>query len=63
MLLFLGWEDPLEEGMGTHSITLVRIIPWTEESDEPQARESQRARHDLLTFYTHAITEADRSKL
>ena len=49
MLLFLGWEDPLEEGMGTHSITLVRIIPWTEESDEPQARESQRAQHDLLT--------------
>ena len=49
MLLFLGWEDPLEEGMGTHSITFVRIIPWTEESDEPQARESQRAQHDLLT--------------
>ena len=27
----LGWEDPLEEGMATHSSTLVQRIPWTEE--------------------------------
>ena len=27
----LGWEDPLEEGMATHSSILIRIIPWTEE--------------------------------
>ena len=27
----LGWEDPLEEGMVTHSSTLAWRIPWTEE--------------------------------
>ena len=25
----LGWEDPLEKGMATHSSILVRRIPWT----------------------------------
>ena len=28
---FLGWEDPLEKEMATHSSTLVWKIPWTEE--------------------------------
>ena len=27
----LGWEDPLEEGMVTHSSFLAGRIPWTEE--------------------------------
>ena len=27
----LGWEDPLEKEMATHSNTLARKIPWTEE--------------------------------
>ena len=27
----LGWEDPLEKEMATHSSTLVWKIPWTEE--------------------------------
>ena len=27
----LGWEDPLEEGMATHSRVLAWRIPWTEE--------------------------------
>ena len=27
----LSWEDPLEEGMGTHSSLLPWRIPWTEE--------------------------------
>ena len=26
----LGWEDPLEKGMATHSSILAWIIPWTE---------------------------------
>ena len=26
----LGWEDPLEEGMTTHSSILDWRIPWTE---------------------------------
>ena len=28
----LDWEDPLEEGMATHSSILAWRIPWTEES-------------------------------
>ena len=28
---FLGWEDPLEEEMATHSSNLTWRIPWTEE--------------------------------
>ena len=28
----LSWEDPLEEGMATHSRILAWRIPWTEES-------------------------------
>ena len=27
----LGWEDPLEKGMATHSSILAWKIPWTEE--------------------------------
>ena len=27
----LGWEDPLEKGMATHSSILSWRIPWTEE--------------------------------
>ena len=27
----LGWEDPLEAGMATHSTVLAWRIPWTEE--------------------------------
>ena len=27
----LGWEDPLEEGMATHSSILAWRIPWTED--------------------------------
>ena len=27
----LGWEDPLEKEMATHSSTLAWKIPWTEE--------------------------------
>ena len=27
----LGWEDPLEKGMTSHSSILVWRIPWTEE--------------------------------
>ena len=30
-VLSLGWEDPLEEGMATHSSVLAWRIPWTEE--------------------------------
>ena len=34
----LGREDPLEEGMATHSSILAWRIPWMEESDGLQSR-------------------------
>ena len=37
----LGWEDPMEKGMATHSIILAWRIPWTEEPGRPQSMESQ----------------------
>ena len=30
-VLSLGWEDPQEEGIATHSSTLAGESPWTEE--------------------------------
>ena len=38
----VGWEDPLEEGMATHSSILAWRIPWTEERDGLQSVESQK---------------------
>ena len=35
----LGWEDPLEEGMATHSSILAWRIPWTEEPGRLQSIE------------------------
>ena len=29
LVRFLGWEDPLEKGMATHSSILACRIPWT----------------------------------
>ena len=37
----LGQEDPLEEGMATHSSILAWRIPWTEEPGELQSMGSQ----------------------
>ena len=45
----LGWEDPLEKEMATHSSTLAWKIPWTEEPGGLQSMGSQRVRHDLTT--------------
>ena len=43
---FLGWEDPLEEGMATHSSTLAWRILWTEEPGMLQSMGLQRVGHD-----------------
>ena len=42
----LGWEDPLENEMATHSSTLAWKIPWTEEPGRLQSMGSQRVGHD-----------------
>ena len=44
-VLSLGQEDPLEEGMATHSSILAWKIPWTEEPGEPQSMGWQRVGH------------------
>ena len=42
----LGWEDPLEEGMGTHSSIFVWRIPMDRGARQATVKESQRVRHD-----------------
>ena len=42
----LGWEDPLEEEMTTHSSILAWRIPWTEEPSRLQSMGSQRIGHN-----------------
>jgi len=40
-VLTLGWEDPLEKEMATHSRIPAWEIPWTEKSGGLQSRGSQ----------------------
>ena len=42
----LGWEDPLEKEMVTHSSVLAWKIAWVEEPGGLQSMGSQRVRHD-----------------
>ena len=42
----LGWEDPLEKEMATHSSILAWKIPWTEEIGWLLSVGSQRVGHD-----------------
>ena len=44
-VLFLGWEDPLEKRMATHSSILAWRIPWTGEPGVLQSMVSQRVGH------------------
>ena len=43
----LGWEDPPEKGMATHSIIVAWRIPWTEETGRLQSMESAKSRTQL----------------
>ena len=45
----LGWEDPLEKEMATHSSILAWRIPWLEEPSGLQSTGSQRVGHDWAT--------------
>ena len=44
--LSLGWEDPLEEGITTHSSILAWRIPWAEEPGGLQSIGLQRVGPD-----------------
>ena len=45
----LGWEDPLEKGIATHSSIPAWRIPWTEEAGGWQSMGLQRLIHDWVT--------------
>ena len=47
---FLGWEDPLEKGMATHSSILAWRISWTEEPGRLESVGSQRVQHNWEAF-------------
>ena len=42
----LGWEDPLEKEMATHSSILAWRVPWTEEPGGLHSTGSQRVGHN-----------------
>ena len=44
----LGWEDPVEKGVATHSSFLAWRIPWTEEPHGLESTGSQRVRHNCV---------------
>ena len=48
----LGWEEPLEEGMATHSRILAWKIPWTEELEGLQSMGSQKSRTQMSDIHT-----------
>ena len=49
-VLSLGWEDPVEKGMATHSSILAWRIPWTE---EPGVESDMTEQLTLSLFHFH----------
>ena len=52
----LGWEDPLEEGMTTHSSSLAWRIPWTEEPGGLQSMGVTKSQTQLERLSTHRLS-------
>ena len=56
----LGWENPLEEEMATHSNVLDWKIPWTEEPGGLQSMELQRVidttEHEHLSQFNSVLS-------
>ena len=59
----LGQEDPLEEGMATHSSTLAWKIPWTEEPGGLQPLGSQTTRHTWSFLACTPAQVKDRTRI
>ena len=56
----LGQEDPLEEGMATHTSILPGESPWTEDPGGLQSIGSQRVRHNRSDLAcTHQLLNVD----
>ena len=49
----LGWEDPLEKEMATHSSVLARKIPWTEEPDWLRSMDHRELDRTKATKHNH----------
>ena len=49
----VGWQDPLEKEMATHSSILAWEIPWTEEPGGLQSMGSKRVERDLASKPTN----------
>ena len=58
----LGWEDPLEEEMATHSNTLVWKILWTEElaGYSPWSRKESDTTEHALTHTLLSLWQKNR---
>ena len=52
----LGWDDPLEKEMATHSSILAWRIPRIEDPDRLQSMGSQRVRHDFTFTFTFMLS-------
>ena len=55
-LQFLGWEDPLEEGMATHSSILAWELTWTEELGKLQSVRKESDVTERWSAHTHTHT-------
>ena len=55
--LLLGWEDPLEKEMATHSNIFTWEIPWAEEPGRLQSLEAQKSRIQLYRLNNINISE------
>ena len=56
LVRFLGWEDPLEKEIATHSSILAWEIPWTEEPGGLPSMGSQRVGHDWVTEHAYLLS-------
>ena len=55
----LDWEDPLEEGLATHSSILAWRIPWTEEADGLQSTGSPRVLSSGFLIFAYAVSPSN----
>ena len=58
----LGWEDPLEESVATHSSLLAWRIPWTEEPGGLQSMWVTKSQTRLKQLSTHTHTHHELKK-
>ena len=56
---FLGWEDPLNKGMLTHSRIPAWRIPWTEESGGLQSMGSQSGEAKITDRLTGVLVDEE----